>query len=165
MPRVGRPSPTMSWEADHERDHPLQFEAHAVRVQVDELGQPWFNATDVCDALEMGNPSRRSSPTSSMPRISKNWRPIDGLGRQREPRQRSGLYALILGTKDAAKRFKRWITGEVLPAIRKTGAYSAAHDGRLARNPQDRVTAILLIGEAVAKGAGRQDRASRRRPR
>lgn len=37
---------------------PFQFEAHAVRVQVDELGQPWFNATDVCDALEMGNPSQ-----------------------------------------------------------------------------------------------------------
>ena len=37
---------------------PFQFEAHAVRVQVDELGLPWFNATDVCDALEMGNPSQ-----------------------------------------------------------------------------------------------------------
>jgi prophage antirepressor-like protein len=37
---------------------PFQFEAHAVRVQVDDLGQPWFNATDVCDALEMGNPSQ-----------------------------------------------------------------------------------------------------------
>lgn len=37
---------------------PFQFEAHAVRVQIDELGLPWFNATDVCDALEMGNPSQ-----------------------------------------------------------------------------------------------------------
>jgi prophage antirepressor-like protein len=35
---------------------PFQFEAHAVRVQVDGAGQPWFNATDVCCILEFGNP-------------------------------------------------------------------------------------------------------------
>ena len=37
---------------------PFQFEAHAMRVQVDDAGLPWFNASDVCDALEMGNPSQ-----------------------------------------------------------------------------------------------------------
>ena len=52
---------------------PFQFEAHAVRVQVDDAGLPWFNATDVCDALEMGNRLRPSSPMS-MPMISRNWR-------------------------------------------------------------------------------------------
>ena len=37
---------------------PFQFEAHAVRVQVDEHGQPWFNANDVCSALEFANPHK-----------------------------------------------------------------------------------------------------------
>ena len=35
---------------------PFQFESHALRVQVDEVGQPWFNASDACAALELGNP-------------------------------------------------------------------------------------------------------------
>lgn len=34
---------------------PFQFEAHTLRAQIDELGQPWFNANDVCEALELGN--------------------------------------------------------------------------------------------------------------
>ena len=83
---------------------------------------------------------------------------IDSLGRTQRANHvnESGLYALILGsTKDAAKRFKRWITGEVLPAIRKTGSYSAATTmAALPAPTQDRVTAILLIGEAVAKVPG-----------
>ena len=136
---------------------PFQFEAHAVRVQVDELGQPWFNATDVCDALEMGNPSQAIKSHVDADDLQK-LEVIDSLGRTQRANHvnESGLYALILGsTKDAAKRFKRWITGEVLPAIRKTGAYSAATTMAALPAPiQDRVTAILLIGEAVAKVPG-----------
>ncbi|MCW5655199.1 Bro-N domain-containing protein [Hydrogenophaga sp.] len=136
---------------------PFHFEAHAVRVQVDELGQPWFNATDVCDALEMGNPSQAIKSHVDADDLQK-LEVIDSLGRTQRANHvnESGLYALILGsTKDAAKRFKRWITGEVLPAIRKTGAYSAATSmAALPAQTQDRVTAILLIGEAVAKVPG-----------
>ena len=40
----------------HNSVTPFQFEDHAVRVKVDELNQPWFNANDVCEALELGNP-------------------------------------------------------------------------------------------------------------
>ena len=136
---------------------PFQFEAHAVRVQVDELGQPWFNATDVCDALEMSNPSQAIKSHVDADDLQK-LEVIDNLGRTQRANHvnESGLYALILGsTKDAAKRFKRWITSEVLPAIRKTGAYSAAITmAALPAPTQDRVTAILLIGEAVAKVPG-----------
>jgi prophage antirepressor-like protein len=136
---------------------PFQFEAHAVRVQVDELGLPWFNATDVCDALEMGNPSQAIKSHVDADDLQK-LEVIDSLGRTQRANHvnESGLYALILGsTKDAAKRFKRWITGEVLPAIRKTGSYSAATTmAALPAPTQDRVTAILLIGEAVAKVPG-----------
>jgi len=135
---------------------PFQFEAHAVRVQVDELGQPWFNATDVCDALEMGNPSQAIKSHVDAEDLQK-LETLTAGGRQRQNHvNESGLYALILGsTKDAAKRFKRWITSEVLPAIRKTGGYSAATTvAPLPAPTHDRVTAILLIGEAVAKVPG-----------
>jgi hypothetical protein len=68
----------------------------------------------------------------------------------------SGLYSLILTSrKTEAKRFKRWVTHEVLPSIRKTGSYAVP--GVIASLPaptQDRVTALLLIGEAVAKVPG-----------
>lgn len=136
---------------------PFQFEAHAVRLQVDDAGLPWFNANDVCDALEMGNPSQAIKSHVDADDLQK-LEVIDNLGRTQRANHvnESGLYGLILGsTKDAAKRFKRWVTGEVLPAIRKTGAYSVP--GALASLPaptHDRVSAILLIGEAVAKVPG-----------
>ncbi|HQU51000.1 MAG TPA: BRO family protein [Casimicrobiaceae bacterium] len=136
---------------------PFQFEAHAVRLQVDDAGLPWFNANYVCDALEMGNPSQAIKSHVDADDLQK-LEVIDNLGRTQRANHvnESGLYGLILGsTKDAAKRFKRWVTGEVLPAIRKTGAYSVP--GALASLPaptHDRVSAILLIGEAVAKVPG-----------
>ena len=135
---------------------PFQFEARAVRVQVDDAGLPWFNASDVCDALEMGNPSQAVKSHVDAEDLQK-LETLTAGGRQRQNHvNESGLYALILGsTKDAAKRFKRWVTGEVLPAIRKTGAYAVP--GTLAALPaptHDRVSAILLIGEAVAKVPG-----------
>jgi len=135
---------------------PFQFEAHAVRVQVDGAGLPWFNASDVCDALEMGNPSQAIKSHVDAEDLQK-LETLTAGGRQRQNHvNESGLYALILGsTKDAAKRFKRWITSEVLPAIRKTGGYSAATTvAALPAPTHDRVTAILLIGEAVAKVPG-----------
>ena len=136
---------------------PFQFEAHAVRVQVDDAGQPWFNAADVCAALELSNPRDALAKHVDSDDVAKRD-VIDNLGRTQRANHvnESGLYALILGsTKDAAKRFKRWVTSEVLPAIRKTGSYAAP--SALAALPaptHDRVSAILLIGEAVAKVPG-----------
>ena len=136
---------------------PFQFDAHAVRVQVDDLGLPWFNANDVCSALEFTNPHKAVADHVDADDLTKR-EVIDTLGRLQRANfiNESGLYALILGsTKDAAKRFKRWVTSEVLPAIRKTGAYSVP--GAVAALPsptQDRVSAILLIGEAIAKVPG-----------
>ncbi|POR47083.1 BRO family protein [Paraburkholderia eburnea] len=132
---------------------PFEFEAHAVRVHIDDAGQPWFNANDVCTVLEFGNPRQAVESHVDDEDVQK----LDTLtpgGRQRQNHvNESGLYALILGsTKDAAKRFKRWVTSEVLPAIRKTGSYNAV--ASLPAPTQDRVSSILLIGEAVAKVPG-----------
>jgi prophage antirepressor-like protein len=136
---------------------PFQFESHSVRVQVDDDGQPWFNASDVCEALELGNPSQAIKSHVEVDDLQK-LEITDALGRPQRANHvnESGIYALVLGsTKEAAKRFKRWVTHDVLPTIRKTGAYAVR--GALPTLPaptQDRVSSILLIGDAVAKVPG-----------
>ena len=85
--------------------------------------EPWFVAADVCKALELGNPSMT---VERLDDDEKGISTIDTLGgKQRmaiinEP----GLYSLVLSSrKPEAKAFKRWITHEVIPSIRKHGAY------------------------------------------
>ena len=135
---------------------PFQFETHALRVQVDDAGQPWFNANDVCAALELANPRDALAKHVDSDDVAKRDI-IDSLGRIQLASfvNESGLYALILGsTKDAAKRFKRWVTSEVLPSIRKTGTYAVTPVAALPAPTQDRVSSLLLIGDAVAKVPG-----------
>lgn len=110
----------------HNSVTPFQFEDHAVRVKVDELNQPWFNANDVCEALELGNPRQAVDSHVDSEDVQKMDTLTAGGRQQQNHVNESGLYALIFGSKkDEAKRFKRWVTAEVLPTIRKTGAYSA----------------------------------------
>jgi prophage antirepressor-like protein len=135
---------------------PFQFETHALRVQVDDANQPWFNANDVCEALQLGNARQALESHVDVDDVQK-LDTIDSLGRTQRANHvnESGLYALILGsTKDAAKRFKRWVTSEVLPSIRKTGAYATPAVAALPAPTQDRVSSLLLIGDAVAKVPG-----------
>jgi len=153
IPPVG---PRLQGESSLPAIIPFQFETRTVRVQVDDAGLPWFNATDVCDALEMGNPSQAIKSHVDAEDLQK-LETLTAGGRQRQNHvNESGLYALILGsTKDAAKRFKRWVTGEVLPTIRKTGAYTTrAAQPAFAAPTQDRVASILLLGEALARVPG-----------
>ena len=134
----------------------FEFEAHALRVQVDDASQPWFNANDVCEALQLGNARQALESHVDADDVQK-LDTIDSLGRTQRANHvnESGLYALILGsTKDAAKRFKRWVTSEVLPSIRKTGAYATPAVAALPAPTQDRVSSLLLIGDAVAKVPG-----------
>lgn len=86
-------------------------------------GEAWFVAADVCKALDLGNPSMT---VERLDDDEKGISTIDTLGgKQRmaiinEP----GLYSLVLSSrKPEAKAFKRWITHEVIPAIRKYGGY------------------------------------------
>lgn len=92
-------------------------------------GEPWFVAADVCRALELDDTGRATSrlDADELTRIK-----IESGGQHREMIiiNEPGLYTLVLGSrKHEAKAFKRWITHEVLPSIRKTGAY--ATDARL----------------------------------
>nr|DAZ78143.1 MAG TPA: repressor domain protein [Caudoviricetes sp.] len=87
--------------------------------------EPWFVGKDVATALGYAKPLNALS-THVEKDDSLKQGITDSLGREQETIfiNESGLYALIFGSKlDSAKRFKRWVTSEVLPAIRKTGSY------------------------------------------
>lgn len=84
--------------------------------------EAWFVAADVCKALEIGNPSQAVSRLDEDEKTTL----ISNEGRQMNIISESGLYSLVLSSrKKEAKTFKRWVTHEVLPAIRKTGGYNS----------------------------------------
>ncbi len=103
----------------HGRLHPRKHLLPSRAVTLE--GEPWFVAADVCRALGLGN---SSMAVSKLDEDEKGISLIDTLGGEQklgivnEP----GLYALVLSSrKPEAKAFKRWITHEVIPSIRKTG--------------------------------------------
>ena len=134
---------------------PFEFESHALRVNLDAAGQPWFVAADVCAALELPDTHKAIARLDDDEK-GRNSIPTPGGQQDMSVVNESGLYNLVLGSrKPEAKRFKRWITHEVLPSIRKTGAYASATSVAVLPSPtQDRVSSLLLIGEAVAKVPG-----------
>ena len=104
----------------------FEFKGSEIR-SITQDGQPWFVAKDVCDVLGLTN-SRQA--VASLDDDEKNTVILsDGISRG-NPNvtiiSESGLYELIgKSNKPAAKEFRRWVRKEVLPAIRKTGEYSA----------------------------------------
>ncbi|WP_337475401.1 phage antirepressor [Mitsuokella jalaludinii] len=106
-------------------------------------GEPWFVAADVCHALDIGNPSdalnRLDDDERTLVSIegASNGKPVNGVN---EP----GLYSLVLGSrKPEAKAFKRWITHEVIPAIRKTGGY------HIPQSPEEQMAQGLLAAQKL----------------
>lgn len=102
----------------------FEFETLPVRIDTGEDGGTWFVATDVCRVLEIANPG---DAYSRLDDDEKDVRTMDTPG---GPQQvvvinEAGLYSLVLTSrKSQAKRFKRWVTHDVLPSLRKTGSYS-----------------------------------------
>lgn len=86
--------------------------------------EPWFVGIDVAKSLGYANP--KNAVPKHVSEEDKLGTQIEYAGQRREVTviNESGLYALIFGSKlDSAKRFKHWVTSEVLPTIRKTGFY------------------------------------------
>jgi prophage antirepressor-like protein len=104
---------------------PFTFESSNVRV-IERGGEPWFVLADVCAILEVGN-SRDAA--ARLDDDEKGVDTIDTLGGPQSATiiNESGLWSVVLTSrKENAKRFKKWLTSEVIPSIRKTGAYGAA---------------------------------------
>ncbi len=98
---------------------PFCFESQEVRALTIE-GEPWFVAKDVCDVLDLGTEQVRR-----LDEDEKGLRKVQTLGGQQDIISESGLYTLIIrSNKPQAKPFRKWVTAEVLPSIRKTGAYA-----------------------------------------
>jgi prophage antirepressor-like protein len=112
---------------------PFKFEAREVRtLLIDD--QPWFVASDVARALEYrdaGDLTRNLDDDEADTHIMRTSS-ANGVEQTREMLiiNESGLYSAILRSRKAeAKRFKKWVTAEVLPSIRKTGGYHVAANG------------------------------------
>lgn len=114
-------------------------------------GEPWFVGKDVAVALGYEKPTKAVSdhvdeedkkmgPQNGAPSIK------DSLGRDQYPVfiNESGLYSLVLSSKlPTAKKFKRWVTSEVLPAIRKTGGY------HVPQSPEEQMAQGLLAAQKL----------------
>lgn len=105
------------------------FESHTIRTLAIN-NEPWFIAKDVCDAIGIDN-NRKA--LLALDEDEKGVTLSNTLGGKQEMNiiSESGMYTLILRCRDAVKkgsvphRFRKWVTAEVLPAIRKTGKYEA----------------------------------------
>lgn len=109
------------------------FSGSEVRT-VEVNGEPWWVLSDVCKVLELSNPTVVAS------RLEDDERSKFDLGRQGDATiiNESGLYSVILRSdKPQAKPFRKWVTSEVLPSIRKTGSYSVK-DSYMIEDPIER---------------------------
>ncbi|EQA3858161.1 BRO-N domain-containing protein [Acinetobacter baumannii] len=104
----------------------FNFNQNEVRTIVKEDGEIWFVLSDVCNVLEIGNPSdaarRLDNDEVTLDNIEGNHRPTNLVNE-------SGLYSLVLTSrKPEAKQFKKWVTSDVLPSIRKNGGYISGQE-------------------------------------
>ena len=101
-------------------------------------GEPWFIASDVCAALGLAN------VTNAVRRLDDDETTLISIkGREINAVNEPGLYSMVLSSrKPEAKAFKRWVTHEVLPAIRKTGGYLAAKPDE---TPEEIMARALLV--------------------
>ena len=117
-----------------------------VRAIRDENDEPWFVAKDVCAALGLGN-SRQA-----LARLDDDEKGVisadtPGGEQQVQAVNEAGLYSVILGSrKPEARAFKRWVTHEVLPALRRDGGYMVA---RADETPEETMARAVLLAQAT----------------
>lgn len=114
------------------------FDDSLVRAYADGEGNPWFVAKDVCRVLSITN---HRDAVSQLDEDERGGVGItDSIGRQQHVTtvSESGLYSLVFRSrKPEAKRFRKWVTSEVLPALRKSGCYSIGAPAPAALPGQD----------------------------
>ena len=102
---------------------PFEYENNEIRIIQDSLGEPWWFAKDVCRVLDIVDSSQAVERLDDDEKLIRTLY-VSGQNREMWTINEPGLYSLIVrSNKPEAKQFKRWITHEVLPSIRKTGKY------------------------------------------
>lgn len=145
-------SVSLEWQQDNEKEgdrvNAIQIfknkEFGELRIVMID-NEPWIIGKDVAEALGYANP--RKAIADHVDEEDKGVTKCDTLGGKQDSVviNESGLYALIFGSKlESAKRFKRWVTSEVLPSLRKNGGYILNQDGMTQEQ-------ILAAGLQVAK--------------
>ena len=112
--------------------------------------EPWFVAKDVCEAL------KHTNPTMAMQMLEEDERTKLSLGRAGETNviNESGLYTLIIKSNlPNAKKFRKWVTSEVLPSIRKNGGYIANQEQM---TPEQIVANALVVAHNIILQKERQ---------
>lgn len=145
---------------------PIQyaFEGHEVRVLMIN-GEPWFVARDVVTALDMTWKTGGAGSTGPLDPDEKGLSIVQTLGGEQQVQviNESGLYTLILRSREAvtpgttAHRFRKWVTAEVLPALRKHGSYTMP-ESSTAPEPADAPMAASVEADQIVS-AGRVFRA------
>ena len=139
------------------------LEFGAIRTISNEQGEPMFCGKDVAEALGYKKPE--NAVAKHVDTEDKTTTLIQGSGSNYKTQaifiNESGLYALILSSKlESAKRFKRWVTSEVLPAIRKQGGYLIAKKGESDKDVMKR--AMEIVKTTLAK---RDEQIAKLKPR
>lgn len=123
------------------------FDKMDVRVILKD-GEPWFVAQDVCEAVALDDTSKAVNRLDSDEKGTNSIRTLGG-DQEMLTINESGLYSLILTSrKPEAKVFKKWVTSEVLPSIRKTGSYTVVQMQPLVALPHDYITALEHLLES-----------------
>lgn len=144
----------------------FHYQDNQVRT-IDHSGQPWFVLRDVCDVLGLGSPHKVAE------RLDEDERKlipvIDSIGRKQEMSviSESGLYNVILRSdKPESKPFRRWVTREVIPSIRKHGVYATAETAeRLISDPDFLIRTFTALKEEREKRKALEERAEMDRPK
>lgn len=124
--------------------------------------EPWFVGKDVAEALGYSNTNKALLDHVDDEDKTDGVTIRDSIGRNQNPIciNESGLYALIFGSKlPNAKKFKRWVTSEVLPTIRKTGSYGTPKVPPV-KNLRDVVDYIKIIKETASNNGCSDDEIS-----
>lgn len=123
---------------------------HPIRTGRDLNGKPWFVAQDVCRALGVTNTARAISRLDADEKGVQTMNTLGGL-QTLTTLNEFGLYALILrSNKPQAKVFKRWLTHDVLPAIRRDGLYIKGEELLLTAATREQLRAQLQELELIA---------------
>jgi prophage antirepressor-like protein len=118
----------------------FNFVGWQVRVVVKD-GEPWWVAKDVCDILELSDVSMSVDRLDEDEKLVQKFF-VSGQNRDMITINESGLYALIIrSSKPMARKFRKWVTSEVLPTLRKTGEYATPAK----QNEKDRESDELAV--------------------
>lgn len=121
-----------------------------IRTVVNESGEPMFCASDVAKALGYSNGRDAVAKHVSEDDVAKRDTPTTSGVQSMTFINESGLYSLIFGSKlETAKSFKRWVTSEILPSIRKHGGYMVAKDNETAEELMAR--ALVVARETLRR--------------